>query len=70
MGIHTLKYSQNIYRSCCCKVRVQFAEPGDPCKPSDYRVWMLTNPINSKPKPNSGDGVGIRTDSKGRRLRH
>ena len=48
MGIHTLKYSQNIYCSCC-NVNAQFAEPGDQqvtCKPSDYRVWTLTNPIN------------------------
>ena len=30
----------------------------------DYHVWMLTNPIKSKPKHNSGGGVGIWTDSK------
>ena len=30
----------------------------------DYHVWVLTNPINAKLKPNSGDGVGIQTDPK------
>ena len=29
----------------------------------DYCVWMLTNPISSKHKHNSGGGVGIWTDS-------
>ena len=33
------------------------------CKLDDCCVWTLTNPINSKPKHNSGGGVGIQTDS-------
>ena len=57
MDIHSLKYFQSIYRSCC-KVRTRFVT----CKLGDCRVWTLSNPINSKPKHNSG-GVGIRTDS-------
>ena len=59
IDIHSLKYFQSIYRSCC-KVRPRFVS----CKLGDCRVWTLTNPINSKPKHNSGGGVGIRTDSK------
>ena len=59
MDIHSLKYFQSIYRSCC-KVRTWFVT----CKLGDCRVWMLTNPINTKPMHNSGGGVGIRTDSK------
>ena len=58
IDIHSLKYFQSIYRSCC-KVRMQFVT----CKLGDCRVWTLTNPINSKPKHNSGGGIGIRTDS-------
>ena len=58
IDIHSLKYFQSIYRSCC-KVRTQFVT----CKLGDCRVWTLTNPINSKPTHNSGGGVGIRTDS-------
>ena len=60
IDIHSLKYFQSIYHSCC-KVRTQFVT----CKLGDCRVWTLTNPINSKPKHNSGGGVGIRTDSYG-----
>ena len=58
-NIHSLKYFQSIYHSCC-KVRTLFVT----CKLGDCHVWMLTNPINSKPKHNSGSGVGIWTDSK------
>ena len=58
IDIHSLKYFQSIYRSCC-KVRTRFVT----CKLGDCRVWTLTNPINSKPTHNSGGGVGIRTDS-------
>ena len=58
IDIHSLKYFQSIYHSCC-KVRTRFVT----CKLGDCRVWTLTNPINSKPTHNSGGGVGIRTDS-------
>ena len=58
IDIHSLKYFQSIYHSCC-KVRTQFVT----CKLGDCRVWTLTNPINSKPTHNSGSGVGIWTDS-------
>ena len=58
IDIHSLKYFQGIYRSCC-KVRTQFVT----CKLGDCRVWTLTNPINSKPTHNSGSDVGIWTDS-------
>ena len=50
IGIHSLNFFQTVYLTGC-KFRVWFAKLSDRYITGDCQVWVLTNPINSKPRP-------------------